>query len=230
MAALRDLMTTCCGPDVESEFCRVRIPGLARTERAKSGAGAWRAARDRGVADGCAPPPHRAARRVGPLPAAFPLLRPAAPRPSPSHILILHPRLPRTPHPRPQFLPTALDPARSPSDDLCRLAPIICDGDGKLTQFVLPGASINCKGLGLPPSFASLNKLETLDLAYNEIGSTASDMAAILSSVSINAMRAPAEGARRGFPGGGGGGGRSPWGEAPHGAAPPWPAVACPHG
>ncbi|KAI8473729.1 MAG: hypothetical protein J3K34DRAFT_409790 [Monoraphidium minutum] len=82
-----------------------------------------------------------------------------------------------------QMLPAALDPDRSPEDDLCRFAPLTCNRDGQLQQLVLPSDSIDCGGQGLPESFGDLEALQTLDLAYNAVGGDAGDLAAILSSM-----------------------------------------------
>jgi hypothetical protein len=82
-----------------------------------------------------------------------------------------------------QALPAALAPGHDASDDLCHLPPITCTNEGRLQQLSLPGAGLDCRGAGLPPTFAGLGQLQVLDLAFNDIGGGTDDLADILNQV-----------------------------------------------
>ncbi|KAF6253768.1 hypothetical protein COO60DRAFT_1463034 [Scenedesmus sp. NREL 46B-D3] len=78
-----------------------------------------------------------------------------------------------------QFLPRALAPSHSPDDDLCRMTPMACNSDGRLTQLAVAQAGLICPR-GLPASLSQLGALVTLDLAFNYINMTAAEVAQII--------------------------------------------------
>jgi Leucine-rich repeat (LRR) protein len=80
-------------------------------------------------------------------------------------------------------LPAALSSNHPADTDLCALPPITCDDEGKLRQLTLAGAGLDCGGKGLPPSFANLTSLRLLDVAFNDVGGTVADLAAIASAL-----------------------------------------------
>lgn len=79
-----------------------------------------------------------------------------------------------------KLLPDVVSPSRPPEADICRVPPNSCTPEGRLQQLALAGAGLDCGGKGLPPSFSKLGALQTLDLAYNTIGGTATGMAQIV--------------------------------------------------
>ncbi|KAI8463823.1 MAG: hypothetical protein J3K34DRAFT_474850 [Monoraphidium minutum] len=79
-----------------------------------------------------------------------------------------------------EYLPAVTAPGRPPGVDMCRMPPVTCDEDGHMRQLSLPGAGLDCGGLGLPPSVANLSRLEVLDVAFNDIGGTTAALGGIL--------------------------------------------------
>lgn len=65
------------------------------------------------------------------------------------------------------ILPKALAPNRPITDDLCHVAPNVCNACGKLVQLVLGDGGLRCSKL--PATMAKLTDLETLDLAGNQV-------------------------------------------------------------
>ncbi|GBG00280.1 hypothetical protein Rsub_12959 [Raphidocelis subcapitata] len=79
-----------------------------------------------------------------------------------------------------QLLPAVTAPTRAPESDICRMPPTNCGTDGRLRQLNLANVGLDCGGQGLPPSFADLEELLTLDVAYNAVGGTTTDLADML--------------------------------------------------
>jgi hypothetical protein len=65
------------------------------------------------------------------------------------------------------------------------MPPTNCGPNGRLRKLVLAGVGLDCGDKGLPPSFADLDELNTLDLAYNRIGGTTTDLADLVSQVCV---------------------------------------------
>jgi hypothetical protein len=103
-------------------------------------------------------------------------------------------RRPPPPDPAPaQAIPAATAENRKATADLCHMPPFACDNDGHLQQLSLPGAGLDCGGKGLPESFSQLSQVQILDLAFNDIGGSTDDLAAILEKA-----RGPCTGQGRG--------------------------------
>jgi hypothetical protein len=85
----------------------------------------------------------------------------------------------------PQLLPAVTSPTRAPETDICRMPPTNCGPNGRLRKLVLAGVGLDCGDQGLPPSFADLDELETLDMAYNKIGGTTAALADLVQQVRI---------------------------------------------
>jgi hypothetical protein len=80
-------------------------------------------------------------------------------------------------------LPAALAPDHKPEEDLCQLGPNYCDIRGRLVQLAIPDVGLDCGGRGLPPSMANLDALRGLDLAFNAIGGSTDNMAALVANL-----------------------------------------------
>jgi hypothetical protein len=80
-------------------------------------------------------------------------------------------------------LPTALAADHKPEEDLCQLGPNYCDIRGRLVQLAIPDVGLDCGGRGLPPSMANLDALRSLDLAFNAIGGSTDNMAALVANL-----------------------------------------------
>eukprot|EP00883_Tetradesmus_obliquus_P002744 jgi/Sobl393_1/12953/SZX66506.1 len=81
-----------------------------------------------------------------------------------------------------QFLPRALAPNHSDDDDLCRMTPMTCNSDGRLTQLAVAQAGLICPR-GLPSSMSQLDALTTLDLAFNFINMSTADITQIIAGL-----------------------------------------------
>jgi hypothetical protein len=80
-------------------------------------------------------------------------------------------------------LPAAVADGRKPEQDLCHMAPNVCDAEGRLLTLSLPNAGLYCQG-GLPDSLSRLERLQVLDLAFNDLdGESLEDIAKVRGSV-----------------------------------------------
>jgi hypothetical protein len=76
-------------------------------------------------------------------------------------------------------LPAAASDDHTPDEDLCSMAPNVCDAEGRLLTLSLPNAGLFCRG-GLPDSLGKLKRLQVLDLAFNDLdGQDIADIAKV---------------------------------------------------